>query len=49
MTVVLQSEFSAGKSTNTLQEMILDAPIWSDMELHEYEAARTNLNQSRIT
>ena len=48
LTIVLQSEVSAGKSTNTLQKLILDAPTWSDAELHEYEAARTHLNQSRI-
>jgi len=40
MTIVLQSEVSAGKSTNTLQEMILDAPTWSDAEFKDYNEAR---------
>jgi hypothetical protein len=48
LTITLQSEISANKSTSTLQKMILDAPTWSDAELHEYEEARTHLNQSRI-
>ena len=48
LTITLQSEISANKSASTLQKMILDAPTWSDAELHEYEEARTHLNQSRI-
>ena len=48
LSVVLQSEVSASKSTSSLQKMILDAPTWTDAELHEYEEARAHLNQSRI-
>jgi len=48
LSVVLQSEVSASKSSSALQKLILDAPTWSDAELHEYEEARAHLNQSRI-
>ena len=48
LSVVLQSEVSASKSTSSLQKLILDAPTWTDAELHEYEEARTHLNQSWI-
>lgn len=48
LTITLQSEISVNKSASNLQKMILDAPTWSDAELHEYEEARTHLNQSRI-
>ncbi|MDP2115195.1 MAG: hypothetical protein Q8K69_14185 [Bacteroidota bacterium] len=48
LSVVLQSEAKASKSSSSLQKLILDAPTWSDAELHEYEGARSHLNQSRI-
>ncbi|MDP3915399.1 MAG: hypothetical protein Q8R96_16860 [Bacteroidota bacterium] len=48
LSVVLQSEVTATKSASSLQKLILDAPTWSDAELHEYEGARSHLNQSRI-
>jgi len=48
LSVVLQSEVTASKSSSSLQKLILNAPTWTDAELHEYEEARTHLNQSRI-
>ena len=45
---VLQSEVSASKSSTSLHKMILDAPTWSDADLHDYNEARAHLNQSRI-
>jgi hypothetical protein len=48
LSVVLQSEVSASKSSKSLQKMILDAPTWTDAELHNYDEARTHINQSRI-
>ena len=48
LSVVLQSEVSANKSSGSLQKMILDAPTWTDAELHDFNDARTHLNQSRI-
>jgi hypothetical protein len=48
LSVVLQSEVSASKSTSSLQKMILDAPTWTDAELHDFNDARVHLNQSRI-
>lgn len=48
LTITLQSEIESGKSPKSLQKMILDAPTWTDAELHDYEEARAHLNQSRI-
>jgi len=48
LSVVLQSEISANKSTSSLQKLILDAPTWTDSELQYYNEARTHFNQSRI-
>ncbi len=48
LSVVLQSEVSVNKSTSSLQKLILEAPTWTDAELHVYEEARAHLNQSRI-
>ena len=48
LSVVLQSEVSANKSTSSLQKLILNAPMWTDAELQDYDDARTHLNQSRI-
>ncbi|MBA4409754.1 MAG: hypothetical protein Q8S54_09280 [Bacteroidota bacterium] len=48
LSVVLQSEVSASKSSSILQKMILDAPTWTVAELQDYNDARTHLNQSRI-
>jgi hypothetical protein len=48
LSVVLQSEVTASKSAGTLQKLIMDAPTWTDAELHDFNEARTHLNQSRI-
>lgn len=48
LSVVLQSEISANKSTSSLQKLIMDAPTWTDAELLDYNDARAHLNQSRI-
>jgi hypothetical protein len=48
LSVVLQSEVKASKSSGTLQKLIMDAPTWTDAELHDFNEARTHLNQSRI-
>jgi len=44
----LQSELLIPKSSDTLKELILKAPIWTDSDYHDYNEARTHLNQSRI-
>jgi hypothetical protein len=48
LSVVLQSEVSASKSSNSLQKLILESPTWTDPEFHDYNEARAHLNQSRI-
>jgi hypothetical protein len=48
LSVVLQSEVKASKSSGSLQKLILDAPTWTDAELQDYNDARAHLNQSRI-
>jgi arsenate reductase-like glutaredoxin family protein len=44
----LQSELLIPKSSDTLKELILKAPTWTDSDHHDYNEARTHLNQSRI-
>ena len=44
----LQSEISLKKSSKALQEIILKAPTWSDLDLDDYNKARTHFNKSRI-
>ena len=48
LTITLQSEIESGKSSKSLQKMILDAPTWTDEELNDYKIARVHINQSRI-
>ncbi|NEW83859.1 MAG: hypothetical protein GZ094_16035 [Mariniphaga sp.] len=48
LTYTLQSEISLKKSSNDLQEMILKAPTWTDLELDDYNKARLHINKSRI-
>ncbi len=48
LSVVLQSEVTASKPVSSLQELILNAPTWTDAELQDYNEVRTHLNQSRI-
>jgi len=48
LTHTLQSEISLKKSSIDLQEMILKAPTWTDLELDDYNKAREHINKSRI-
>jgi len=44
----LQSELLTQKSPDSLMELILIAPTWSDSDLNDFNEARAHLNQSRI-
>jgi len=46
----LQSEKFPDKNSKSgsLQEMILNAPTWSNFDLEEYKKARDHINKSRI-
>ncbi len=44
----LQSEISSKKSTESLQELLLNAPTWSDDDWKQYQEARNHINQSRL-
>ncbi len=44
----LQSEISAGKSVESIQKLILQAPTWTDSELNDFNQARIHINKSRI-
>jgi hypothetical protein len=44
LTVTLQSEIESGKSSKSLQKIILDAPTWTDAELQDYHEARACFN-----
>ena len=48
LTITLQSEILSKKSTKPLQELILNAPTWSDPELDDYQKARNHIEKSRI-
>jgi hypothetical protein len=45
---VLQSEISDQKPAGQLQNLLLDAPTWTNDELQNYVEARNHINQSRI-
>ena len=44
----LQEDLNSEKSTNTIQDLILQAPNWSELELADFQEARTSINKSRI-
>jgi hypothetical protein len=48
LTNALQSEIITEKSSSSLQELILQAPTWSDSDLEKYNEVRTHINKSRI-
>ena len=48
LSVVLQSEIEADKSAKSLQEIILNAPTWTEADFRAYNEARGHINQSRI-
>lgn len=48
LTNTLQSEIAADKTTLSLQELILQAPTWSDSDVNDYKQARIHINKSRI-
>lgn len=41
---ILQSEIESGKSSQSLQKMILDAPTWTDAEFNDYKKAKAHMN-----
>lgn len=48
LTIALQSEILPQKASINLEEIILEAPTWSESELEHYQKAREHINQSRI-
>jgi hypothetical protein len=48
LTTALQSEIIAGKPKESLQDLILQAPTWTDSDYEAYNNARTHINKSRI-
>ncbi len=48
LTIILQSEILSKKSTRSIQELILNAPTWSDSDYHYYQKTRSHINKSRI-
>ena len=50
LTIALQSEISSKKNTekNKLQNLILNAPTWTDSDFSEYQEARKHINNSRL-
>jgi hypothetical protein len=48
LTNTLQTEIAVDKSARSLQNLILQAPRWSDSDLKDYNIARIHINKSRI-
>ena len=48
LTITLQSEISAQSNSVSIEELILEAPTWSESELEDYQKVRDNINKSRI-
>jgi hypothetical protein len=48
LTDTLQSEISSKKSPEDLQEMILNAPTWTDLDFDDFNKVRVHINKSRI-
>jgi hypothetical protein len=46
--VALQAEIGFKKTSGNLQNLILQAPTWSDLDFKEYQSARELINKSRI-
>ncbi len=44
----LQNDMASGKSTSSLQEIILKAPTWSDKNNEGFKKVRDHINKSRI-
>jgi len=48
LVITLQSEISSKKTSESIQELILQAPTWSDSDLEDYKEARNYINKSRL-
>jgi hypothetical protein len=48
LTRTLQSEISAEESSKTLDQIILQAPTWTDSDFKEYKKVRSHINKSRV-
>ncbi len=45
LTTALQSEILSKKPTRSIQDLILNAPTWSDSDYHDYQNARSHINK----
>ena len=48
LAVTLQKEIESKRSLGRIQEIILMAPTWDDLDLQEYNIARDHMNKSRL-
>jgi predicted HTH transcriptional regulator len=48
LTTTLLSEVNTTTSSKSFQELILQAPTWSDIDFEYYNKAREQINKSRI-
>ena len=48
LTRTLQSEISAEESAKSLDQLILQAPTWTDSDLKQYKEVRNHINKSRV-
>jgi hypothetical protein len=48
LTRTLQREISAEESAKSLDQLILQAPTWTDSDIKEYKKVRNHINKSRV-
>lgn len=48
LATALQSEILSKKSSRSIQELILQAPTWSDSDFNAFQETRNYINKSRI-
>jgi hypothetical protein len=48
LTTTLQSEILSKKTSKKIQELILQAPTWSESDFNSYQESRKYINNSRL-
>jgi hypothetical protein len=46
---LMQTEILHKQTSNSLKELLLEAPTWTDAEYDAYQSARDHINKSRLS
>jgi hypothetical protein len=49
LSITLQSEIASKRSSVSIEELILQAPTWSESDFDDFKQARNYINKSRIS